>query len=57
MEIKLSCPFAKYGEGLKINCTKTDGRCAHVFFKTCKGWWALSPQAEICPLRKGNLDG
>lgn len=57
MKIRLSCPFAKYVEGMKINCTKTGGRCAHVFFKSCKGFWALSPQAAQCPVRKGITNG
>lgn len=51
MTLTLSCPHAKYVEGLKINCDKTGGRCAHQFFRRCKGWWVLSETAKQCPLR------
>ena len=48
----LKCPFAEYGDGMKINCKKTGSRCGNVFFKSCKGWWALRPSAAKCPLRE-----
>jgi len=51
---KLSCPNAVYVSGMKINCKLTGGRCTHVFYKSCKGWWALSPEAKRCPLREGS---
>lgn len=51
MKVRLSCPQAVYGDGMKIICTKTGRLCAHQFFKRCKGWWALSDQAERCPVR------
>ena len=57
MKVRLSCPFAEYGDGMKINCKKTQGRCAHVYFKSCKGFWVLSPQAALCPARKGIMNG
>lgn len=52
MKVRLSCPQAVYGDGMTIICTKTGKLCAHQFFKRCKGWWALSDQAERCPVRK-----
>lgn len=52
MNVKLGCPLAKYDKSMKIICTKTGKLCAHQFFKRCKGWWALSEQAERCPVRK-----
>lgn len=48
----LECPAAEYRENMVIWCTKTGTPCGHVFFKTCKGWWALSPSAHKCPLRR-----
>lgn len=52
MTLTLGCPHAKYVEGLKINCDKTGDRCAHQFFRRCKGWWVLSETAKKCPLRR-----
>lgn len=52
MKITLSCPFAAYGRDMIIFCKKTGQPCGHVFFKTCKGWWALTKTADTCPLRK-----
>lgn len=52
MKIKLECPNAEYVEGMKIHCKAVKGRCAHVYFKACKGWWALTPQAARCPMRE-----
>lgn len=52
MKVLPSCPNGKYVEGMKIQCTKTENRCAHVYFKRCKGWWANTDQAERCPLRR-----
>ena len=48
----LACPYAEYTDGMRIHCKKACAPCGHAFFKRCKGWWALSPQAERCPLRK-----
>ena len=52
MKVRLSCPQAVYGDGMKIICTKTGRLCAHQFFKRCKGWWALNPNADRCPVRR-----
>lgn len=52
MKVTLSCPEAEYREGMQIWCKKRGCWCAHVFFKSCKGWWALRPSAEECPVRK-----
>lgn len=52
MKLTLSCPHAVYREEMKIWCKKAGCWCGHAFFKTCKGWWALSAQATRCPLRK-----
>lgn len=52
MKLTLSCPHAVYRDGTQIWCTKLGARCVHVYFKQCKGWWALTPQADSCPLRE-----
>lgn len=59
MKIQLSCPHARYGEQMKIRCSRQDGApCAFQFFKACKGWWALRPAADQCLLRRreGNYE-
>ena len=48
----LDCPHAYYVEQMQINCKKTGDRCAHQYYKRCKGWWVNSPYAASCPLRK-----
>lgn len=52
MRLTLECPHGEYVEGLKINCDKTGGRCAHQYYRKCKGWWVLSDAAGRCPLRE-----
>jgi len=52
MKVELTCPNAEYREGMKIWCKKLGGWCVHVYFKACKGWWALTPQADRCPARE-----
>lgn len=52
MKVKLDCPHATYRSGMRIWCEKAGTWCGHVFFKQCKGWWALSKTAPACPLRK-----
>lgn len=52
MKIELSCPHAKYEGSMQIHCTKADLPCGHVYFKRCKGWWALTPSADRCLLRR-----
>ena len=54
---KLSCPYAEYVAGMQIRCKKRNAPCGHIYFKQCKGWWALSPSAEKCPVRKEKNDG
>lgn len=56
MKIPLSCPRAEYGPGMMILCKKDGEPCGHQFFKSCKGWWALTPGAESCPVRKERDD-
>ena len=53
----LSCPYAEYQSGMVIHCRRQNAPCAHVYFKMCKGWWALSPMADLCPLRKEKKNG
>ena len=53
MNLTLSCPLAKYGPDMMILCGRDGQPCAHQFYKSCKGWWALSPGATDCPIRKG----
>ena len=50
---KLSCQNAEYRKGMRIYCKAIDDYCGHVYWKACKGWWALSANAERCPMRKG----
>ena len=57
-ELKLSCPFASYGEGMRIRCSRADdGPCGFQYFKRCKGWWAESPGAAGCRLRMQSTAG
>ena len=54
----LSCPNAKYVSGMRIYCEKQGEYCGNVFYKSCKGWWALTANAARCPVRKdGVSDG
>ena len=52
MKIPLNCPHAYHGPGMRVLCRRNEKLCGHQQFKSCKGWWVLSPQAERCPLRK-----
>lgn len=54
MNPKLTCPYAKYGERMRIFCRRSGGYapCAFQYFKSCKGWWVLLPNADRCLLRK-----
>lgn len=53
---RLECPHARYRSGMRIYCTKCGDYCGHVYWKACKGWWALTANATRCPLRKGGDD-
>ena len=48
---KLTCPYAKYGTGTSIQCTKLQDACAHQRFCIGKGWCVLTEQADRCPER------
>ena len=48
----LTCPHAQYREDMKIWCRKAGTWCGHVYFKRCKGWWAMTPAAAQCPIRR-----
>lgn len=52
MKIPLSCPHASYRSGMRIWCAKTGSWCGNQYFKQCKGWWALTERAALCPIRK-----
>ena len=52
----LTCPHAQRREETRIWCAKAGDWCGHVYFKRCKGWWVLSPQAERCPMRRDSHD-
>lgn len=52
----LDCPYAKYVSGMMIRCEKRGQPCGNVFYKQCKGWWALTPAAAACPIRKEKDD-
>lgn len=57
MKIELHCPHASYKEGMKIYCDVAQNWCANSYFKSCKGWWALTPSADNCPARKDRKNG
>ena len=52
MTPRLNCPNARYGEGMVIQCAKTDDLCAHQRYCMSKGWYVLTDQAGACPARK-----
>ena len=52
MKLTLDCPLAKYGPDMAIICARDGEPCAHQYFKSCKGWWALTATAAKCPIRK-----
>lgn len=53
MQIKLPCEYAKHNSRMQVICRKQGGTyCGHQYYKSCKGWWALSDTAAGCPLRK-----
>lgn len=52
MNIPLECPFAAYGEKMRIICRKNNSFCGNVYFKRCKGWWVQNDAAKLCPLRR-----
>lgn len=53
MKLELTCPQARYDAQMRIHCKAADDDlCAHQRFKACKGWWALTDQAEKCPMRE-----
>lgn len=54
MKIKMSCPYAKHDERMRIICTKRGGLCGNQYFRSCKGWWALTVSADACPIRRNN---
>jgi len=56
VEIKLTCPQARYISEMRIGCRACGDLCAHQYYKSCKGWWALTPMAERCPLRDKKQD-
>lgn len=56
MKLKLACPYASYGQDMKIKCSKAEGLCGHQRFRICKGWSELTEAAETCPLRKENAN-
>lgn len=57
MKLTIDCPNGVYAERMQIWCNKADNWCGHQYFKQCKGWWALSPQAKTCTLRRDDNEG
>ena len=51
---RLTCPHARYAEGMVIQCAKADDLCAHQRWCMSKGWAVLTDQAGNCPARKEN---
>ena len=49
---RLTCPLARYAEGMVIKCTKADDLCAHQRYCMSKGWYVLTDQAGACLARK-----
>ena len=52
-EPRLTCPHAAYRSGMRIWCSRSEDYCGNVYWKACKGWWALTANADRCPLRRG----
>ena len=52
MRLTLTCPYARYVGEMVIFCDKAKDYCGNAYFKSCKGWWALTKNADKCPLRK-----
>lgn len=52
MKIKLTCPWAKHDDKMRIICIKRGGLCGNQYFRSCKGWWALTDRAAECPVRR-----
>ncbi len=58
MKLTLSCPNASYDAAMRIRCSKANGApCAFQYFRACKGWWVLRPNADKCLLRKEETNG
>ena len=58
MKLTLSCPNASYDAAMRIRCSKANGApCAFQYFRACKGWWVLRPNADRCLLRKEENHG
>ena len=54
MKVKTECPFGKYGQGMKIVCTRDEKLCAFQYYRQCKGWYANTESAAGCLKRKEN---
>lgn len=52
MKLTIDCPHGQYRDKMRIYCTKIDGWCGNVYYKSCKGWWVLNEAASKCPIRK-----
>ena len=57
MKLTIECPKARYGEGMVIYCDRDDQPCGHQYFKSCKGWFALTDGAKSCPMREEREHG
>ena len=53
---RLTCPHARYAEGMVIECSKADDLCAHQRYCMSKGWYVLTDQAGNCPARKDEIN-
>ena len=51
----LKCPKAEYrninGE-IRVYCQKLEGICWYQYWKPCKGWFVMSPDAKKCKERE-----
>ena len=52
MKPVLTCPHARYIAEMRIYCDAAGDLCGNQYYKQCKGWWALNPNADRCPVRR-----
>lgn len=48
----LACPYAKYDQKKRVECTKLKNLCGFVFFCQLSMKWKQTDKALICPLRE-----
>lgn len=51
-EVKPTCPIGEYDRKMVIVCKKDGMPCAFQFYRSCKGWWANTENADRCLKRE-----